>query len=202
MIIHQDATPKKSAYLRTLRTRKCSVSLPVPPYLPVAEHVSVPSSISPIPRSGMRKCPDRSFGFGSRTGLKKRFSTTKYPKTTKRAVAPEAAASAVAFLFRLNTDQWRDQSFDYAHDQARRFLHSRGMRLATKDHIELTELKGKCRTTICAICGRVEFIHIALRAYALRLWLRAQTPQLRFGNILSMVNLSFAPAKRLWPEGL
>ena len=44
--------------------------------------------------------------------------------------------------------------------------------------------------------------NIALRAYALRLWLRAQTPQLRFGNILSMVNLLFAPAKRLWPEGL
>ena len=44
--------------------------------------------------------------------------------------------------------------------------------------------------------------NIALRAYALRLWLRAQTPQLRFGNILSVVNLLFAPAKRLWPEGL
>ena len=125
------------------------------------------------------------------------------PENHEKDRCPEAAASAVAFLFRLNTDQRRDQSFDYAHDQARRFLQSRGMRLATKDHIELTELKGKCRTTICAICGRVEFIHIALRAYALRLWLRAQTPQLRFGNILFILSVCcFAPAKRMWPEGL
>ena len=43
--------------------------------------------------------------------------------------------------------------------------------------------------------GEEEFINIALRVYALRLWLRAQTPQLRFGNILSMVNLLFCSRK-------
>ncbi len=48
---------------------------------------------------------------------------------------------------------------------------------------------------ICAICGCEEFINIALLAYALRLWLRAQTPQLRFGNILSIVNLLFCASK-------
>ena len=37
--------------------------------------------------------------------------------------------------------------------------------------------------------------NIALRAYALRLWLRAQTPQLRIGHILSMVNLLFCMSK-------
>ena len=37
--------------------------------------------------------------------------------------------------------------------------------------------------------------NIALRAYALRLWLSAQTPQLRFGSILSMVNLLFGASQ-------
>jgi len=37
--------------------------------------------------------------------------------------------------------------------------------------------------------------NIALRAYAPRLRLGAQTPQLRFGHILSMVNLLFGASQ-------
>ena len=66
---------------------------------------------------------------------------------------------------------WRHESFDKAHDQGHPASCSKR---CLKRRVLLTS---------------------PWRAYALRLWLSAQTPQLRFGNILSMVNLLFGASQ-------
>ena len=71
-------------------------------------------------------------------------------------------------------------------------------------HAPFDEAHGQDHPASTASNVDTKRFYIALRAYALRLWLRAQMP-LAFarGCIFFMLSICcFAPAKRVWPEGL